>query len=85
MKGILTAIFLVAGLSWLPATAHDGNSELVEELIVYGRSQEVIGIADQDITCKLRRATRRADERLLADVTGRGIKHDHSDRRPSPA
>lgn len=28
------------------ASAHDGNSELVEELIVYGRSVEMIGSAD---------------------------------------
>jgi outer membrane receptor for ferrienterochelin and colicin len=28
------------------APAHDGNSELMEELIVYGRSQEMIGSAD---------------------------------------
>ena len=30
-----------------PAVAHEGSSELVEEVIVYGRSQEVIGSADQ--------------------------------------
>jgi outer membrane cobalamin receptor len=30
-----------------PAAAHEGNTELVEEVVVYGRSQEVIGSADQ--------------------------------------
>ena len=43
VKGLLVAA--VAATS--PALAHDGNSDLVEELIVYGRSQEIIGTADQ--------------------------------------
>ncbi len=38
---------LAAVAATSPALAHDGNSELVEELIVYGRSQEIIGTADQ--------------------------------------
>lgn len=29
------------------AAAHEGNTELVEEVVVYGRSQEIIGSADQ--------------------------------------
>lgn len=47
MPRFLLVILVSACLSAGPAVAHDGNSELVEELIVYGRSQEVIGTADQ--------------------------------------
>jgi outer membrane cobalamin receptor len=44
----LPSIFLLCGFTApLPTLAHDGNSELVEELIVYGRAEEVIGTADQ--------------------------------------
>ncbi len=40
-------LLFVGALTWSEITvAHEGNSELVEELIVYGRSQEVIGVAD---------------------------------------
>lgn len=49
MRQFLTLCFLTAAAASLqPAAAnHDGNAELVEELIVFGRSQEVIGTADQ--------------------------------------
>ena len=43
-KGLLVVAVATAAS---PALAHDGNSELVEELIVYGRSQQIIGSADQ--------------------------------------
>ncbi|NIS89201.1 MAG: TonB-dependent receptor plug domain-containing protein, partial [Woeseiaceae bacterium] len=47
MPRFLLVILISACLSAGPAAAHDGNSELVEEVIVYGRSQEIIGSADQ--------------------------------------
>ncbi len=47
MRQIGAAFSLVVVAATSPALAHDGNSELVEELIVYGRSLEVIGTADQ--------------------------------------
>ena len=47
MRRTLTVLSLATASAISPALAHDGNSELVEELIVYGRSQEIIGIADQ--------------------------------------
>jgi len=42
-RACVAASFIVLTHS---ASAHDGNSELMEELIVYGRSQEMIGSAD---------------------------------------
>ena len=43
----ISILWAFSALAFLhPADAHEGNSELVEELIVYGRSQEVIGVAD---------------------------------------
>ncbi len=49
MHRILAVCALAAAAASLqPAAAsHDGNGELVEEVVVYGRSQEVIGTADQ--------------------------------------
>ena len=49
MRLFLTVCSLAAAAaSPQPAAAsHDGNGQLVEELVVYGRSQEVIGTADQ--------------------------------------
>ena len=41
---VTVAVFAVTGSEI--AAAHEGNSELIEELIVYGRSEEVIGLAD---------------------------------------
>ena len=40
-------VFALAAATAQPAIAHDGNSELVEELIVYGRAQNIIGDAVQ--------------------------------------
>jgi outer membrane receptor for ferrienterochelin and colicin len=42
---IIITVTLLSACS-APALAHEGNSELVEELIVYGRSQPLIGSAD---------------------------------------
>ncbi len=47
MRRTLAACSLTAVVALQPAVAHDGSSELVDELIVYGRSQEIIGTADQ--------------------------------------
>ena len=47
MKKMLILMFGLVCAASQPATAHEGNTELVEEVIVYGRSQEIIGSADQ--------------------------------------
>ena len=47
MRQTLKVSLLAAVAASNPALAHDGSSELVEELIVYGRAQEIIGVADQ--------------------------------------
>ena len=47
MRQMLGFLSLAAASAMSPALAHDGNSELLEELIVYGRSQQIIGTADQ--------------------------------------
>lgn len=47
MSKTLRVISLAAVAAMHPALAHDGSSEFVEELIVYGRAQEIIGTADQ--------------------------------------
>lgn len=47
MRPSLVIFSVAAFAANQPVTAHEGNSELVEEVIVYGRSQEVIGTADQ--------------------------------------
>ena len=39
-------LLFLAALCFEPALSHEGNSELVEELIVYGRSQQMLGAAD---------------------------------------
>lgn len=46
-KSVAVFSLVVAGSLQPAAASHDGNGELVEELVVYGRSQEVIGSADQ--------------------------------------
>lgn len=43
-RPVASAVFLV--LAPLAAIAHEGQSELVEELIVYARAQELLGVAD---------------------------------------
>lgn len=47
MNRKLVVSLICASAAVQPAVAHEGNTELVEEVIVYGRSQEVIGTADQ--------------------------------------
>ena len=47
MPQTLRVLSLTAIVAVPPALAHDGNGKLVEELIVYGRSQEIIGTAVQ--------------------------------------
>ncbi len=43
----ISVIFFVFAVAWTDiALSHEGNTELVEELIVYGRSEEVIGTAN---------------------------------------
>ncbi|MEM9532598.1 MAG: TonB-dependent receptor [Pseudomonadota bacterium] len=43
----VTACYLAVSMGLQPFLSHDGSTELVEELVVYGRSEEVIGTADQ--------------------------------------
>ncbi len=47
MRQIFKVLSLATASAMSPALAHDGGGELVEELIVYGRAQEIIGKADQ--------------------------------------
>lgn len=47
MRRTIATISIAAIAAAQAVTAHDINSEVDEELIVYGRSQAVIGTADQ--------------------------------------
>ena len=45
-KPSIAAFLCASDAFWVtPAPAHEGQSELIEELIVYGRAQQLIGIA----------------------------------------
>ncbi len=44
-KAALAIAMTVPALAGPPATAHDGHTESIEELVVYGRAEERIGIA----------------------------------------
>ncbi|MEM7707258.1 MAG: TonB-dependent receptor [Pseudomonadota bacterium] len=47
MSNTMMSWYLAVSVALNPFASHDGNSELVEEMVVYGRSEEVIGTADQ--------------------------------------
>ncbi len=45
-KPALFALCAAGFVGPVPAFAHEGQSELIEELVVYGRSQQLVGVAD---------------------------------------